>query len=197
MLLQTKRLTLRRFTPADAPHLYDLDNDPEVMRYINGGTPTPFEIVETELLPVFLAPDDRAPIYGFWAAEEKNSHNFLGWFVFRPTGEDPTIVELGYRFLRSAWGAGYATEGARALIDEGFDNHSVTRVTATTYEANQASRRVMDKLGMTFDRAFHVTAEDLSNSDTSYTATQDVWDGDDVEYRLDKSDWFDMRHRSR
>jgi ribosomal-protein-alanine N-acetyltransferase len=52
ILLETKRLILRRFTKDDANHLYLLDNDPEVMRYINGGTPTPFEIIQNDILHV-------------------------------------------------------------------------------------------------------------------------------------------------
>ena len=193
MLLETKRLVLRRFTAADAQHLFDLDNDPEVMRFINGGVPTPLAVIENQILPVFLDHDEGAPAYGFWAADEQSSGDFLGWFVFRPRGDDATDVEIGYRLRRAAWGAGYATEGARALIDEGFAKYGVKRVTATTYSANQASRRVMEKLGMTFLRSFRMTADDLSSSDTSFHTAEHVWDGDDVEYCLEKADWVRMR----
>ena len=56
ILLETERLRLRRFTEADADHLFALDNDPEVMRYLNGGMPTPRAVVETEILPGFMQP---------------------------------------------------------------------------------------------------------------------------------------------
>lgn len=193
MLLETERLALRRFTAADTQRLFDLDNDPEVMRFINGGVPTPLAVIENQILPVFLGHDEHSPLYGFWAVDAKSSRDFLGWFVFRPRGEDATDVEIGYRFRRVAWGVGYATEGARALIDEGFAKFGVKRVTATTYSANQASRRVMEKLGMTFLRSFRITPDDLSRSDTSYHTTEHVWDGDDVEYWLKKADWVRMR----
>lgn len=192
MLLETERLVLRRFTAADAQHLFDLDNDPEVMRFINGGVPTPLAVIENQILPGFLNHDKGSPAYGFWAADEKSSGDFLGWFVFRPRGKDATDVEIGYRFRRATWGAGYATEGARALIDEGFTKYGVKRVTATTYSANQASRRVMEKLGMTFLRSFRITADDLASSDTSFLTAEHVWDGDDVEYCLEKTDWVRM-----
>ena len=65
ILLETQRLILRRFTAADAKYLFELDNDPEVMRYINGGTPTSLEIIENEILPVFLKYDDQFPAFGF------------------------------------------------------------------------------------------------------------------------------------
>ena len=199
VLLETKRLLLRRFTANDAQFLFELDNDPEVMRYINGGTPTPLEIIEKEILPVFLNHEDQFPTYGFWAAIEKNSHGFLGWFVFRPvaaksTREGRHEVDIGYRLHKRAWGVGYATEGARALIDKGFRESGVTCVTATTYEENQASRRVMEKLGMTFRRSFRITSEDIANTDTHHTSTTGVWDGNDVEYSLEITEWKKFRH---
>ncbi len=192
--LETKRLLLRRFTADDAQLLFELDNDPVVMRYINGGTPTSLEIIENEILPVFLKHEDEFPTYGFWAAIEKNSRKFLGWFVFRPTreksaGRRPHEMEIGYRFHKHVWGEGYATEGARALIDRGFRNDGVTCVTATTYEQNHASRRVMEKLGMKFRRSFKIAPEDIAITDTSHSPSAEVWEGDDVEYSLEITQW--------
>jgi len=195
VLLTTKRLILRRFTAADAEHLFELDNDSEVMRYINGGTPTSLEIIEQKILPVFLRYDDRFPGFGFWAAIEKNSHEFLGWFVFRSAGENPQEVEIGYRFHKRAWGLGYATEGARALIDKGFREGGATCVTGTTYEENQSSRRVLEKLGMKFRRSFRITSQDFVKMDTSHTTSAEVWDGDDLEYSLEKTEWEKVTSR--
>jgi RimJ/RimL family protein N-acetyltransferase len=73
----------------------------------------------------------------------------LGWLSFQPAEGTPGEVNLGYRFRRDAWGKGYATEGARALVRKGSSELGVQRVVATTYEENLASRRVMEKLGMT------------------------------------------------
>jgi RimJ/RimL family protein N-acetyltransferase len=189
VLLETERLVLRRFTEADVDHLFALDNDPEVMRYINGGTPTPREVIENDILPGFIHYDERGPAYGFWAAVVKITGDFVGWFSFRPKKDTPHEIELGYRFRKIAWGKGYATEGAQALIHKSFTELGVQCVVATTYEENLASRRVMGKIGMTFRRAFRPTPEDLMNSDTSYTTFDEVWDGDDVEYALERSDW--------
>ncbi|MEO6713060.1 MAG: GNAT family N-acetyltransferase, partial [Mycobacteriales bacterium] len=121
VFLETERLVLRRFTAADVPHLVELDSDPEVTHYITGGLATPHEEVENEHLPAFLAYYERFSGYGFWAAIEKASGAFLGWFHFRPAPGAPVDEpELGYRLRRDAWGKGYATEGSRALIDAGF-----------------------------------------------------------------------------
>jgi RimJ/RimL family protein N-acetyltransferase len=189
ILLETDRLILRRFTPADVDHVFALDNDPEVMRYINGGTPMPLEVIENDILPRFMQYDEQHPAYGFWAAVTKTTGDFMGWFSFRPQKDRPDEIELGYRFRQAAWGQGYATEGARALIHKGFTELGMQCVVATTYEENLASRRVMEKLGLTFRRAFRLTPDDLMRVDTAYTASAEIWDGDDVEYVLKRSDY--------
>ncbi len=127
--------------------------------------------------------------YGFWAAIEKDSGEFLGWFHFRPQeGAHPDEVELGYRLRRAAWGKGYATEASHALIRKGFTEMGVRRVVASTYQDNVASRRVMEKVGMTLVRTFRVTPEALAR-ETFGLASPEVFDGDDVEYALEKADW--------
>lgn len=193
ILLETERLILRRFTAADLDHLVALDNDPDVMRYINGGTPTPRVVIEHEILPVFLCYADRCPGFGFWAAVHRDSGEWLGWFSFRPAsggaGSDPGEVVLGYRLRKAAWGQGYATEGARALLQKGFEQWGVQRVMATTYEENRASRRVLEKLGMTLVRRFRLTPDEIAGSDTYHVESVEVWEGDDVEYAIERVEW--------
>lgn len=121
VFLETERLVLRRFTGNDVQNLFDLDNDPEVMRFITGGRPTPRAVVRNETLPRFLCYYERYARFGFWAAVEKRSNRFLGWFELRPPDSGgPGEVELGYRLRREAWGRGYATEGSQALIRRAF-----------------------------------------------------------------------------
>lgn len=189
IILEAERLRLRRFTAEDGGHLYALDNDPEVMRWINGGAPTPRRVIDEEILPRFLAYDDSRPGFGFWAAEERATGEFLGWFVFRPTGDAPGEVAIGYRFHKAAWGKGYATEGASALIRRGFAEWGVARVVATTYEENVASRRVMEKLRMRYVRSFRYSAEEIAAADTSHTDSAEVWPGEDVVYALEREEW--------
>ena len=184
VFLETERMVLRRFTEADIANLVELDSDPEVMRFINGGRATPREEVETELLPAFLGHYERYAGYGFWAAIEKSTGEFLGWFHFRPDeGAAPGEVELGYRLRRSAWGKGYATEGSRALIEKGFTELGVERVVASTMVVNVASRRVMEKAGLRFVRAFHQPWPDYIEGEEE----------GDVEYALLRSEWAEER----
>ena len=193
LLLETDRLALRHFTAADARHLHALDNDPEVMRYINGSLPVALEVVETRLLPTFLEYDERRPAFGFFAAVDRADGAFLGWVSLRPTRGDAGELELGYRFRRAAWGRGYATEAASALVARAFADPTVLRVFATTYEDNVASRRVMEKLGLTLRRTFRPTPEAIAGSDTSVEAGGEPWPGDDVEYALDRAEWEAFR----
>ena len=182
VFLETERLVLRRFTEADVDILFDLDSDPDVMRFLTGGKPTPREVIQNETLPRFLHYYERFEGFGFWAAIEKSTGEFLGWFEFRPRGgSGPEEVELGYRLRRSAWGKGYATEGSRALIRKGFTELGVRRVVASTMAVNIASRRVMEKAGLTLERTFH-----RSWPDPIEGAEQG-----DVEYALRKADWED------
>ena len=188
-LLETERLWLRRFTKADAGYLFALDNDPEVMRYLNGGKPTTRAIIEAQILPGFMQVDAVNPGFGFWAAEVKYDGEFVGWFSIRPLSHNPQEASIGYRLMRVAWGQGLATEGVCALIDKGFTELGLQRVFATTYEENLASRRVMEKAGMSLVRRFRITVDDLQATATFHTDAVDIWDGDDVEYALTKLDW--------
>lgn len=178
--LTTERMVLRRFTAADVELLYELDNDPEVMRYINAGMPVPREEIVDEILPSFLAYDERADGYGFWAAEERASGRFLGWFHFRPgEGAGPREPELGYRLHRFAWNQGYATEGSQALIDYGFSELGVELVSAESMAVHVGSRRVMEKCGMVLVRTFHAEWPVRIPGD----------EHGDVEYRIDRAQW--------
>src|SRR4051794_17433344 len=117
VFLRTERLVLRKFTADNVDLLVELDSDPEVMLYVTGGLPTSREDIINDFLPAFLSYYDRYAGFGFWAAIESATDEFVGWFHLRPAPEDPPdVVELGYRLRRAAWGRGFATEGSRALI---------------------------------------------------------------------------------
>lgn len=177
ILLETDRLVLRCFTGDDVDHLYDLNSDPDVMWFLNGGEPTPREEVRDRIVPFFLSFYEQFDGLGFWAAERRTTGDFLGWFHFRPT-EDSSI-DLGYRLRKTAWNKGYATEGSRALIRKGFTDFGVPRVVAHTMAVNHASRRVMEKCGLTFVRSYH--SDDVP-------AIPGAERGE-VEYALTREDW--------
>ena len=192
VFLETERLLLRRFTDDDVDNLYNLDSDPEVMRYVTGGTTTPREEIEHDYLPAFLSYYTRFGGYGFWAVIDKATGQFLGWFHLRPlTGQATDEPELGYRLRREVWGRGYGTEGARALIDKGFSDLGAQRVLATAFQANLASRRIMEKSGMTLARTYRLSPEQLVE-ELGITSPELV-DGQLVEYAITRTEW-EARH---
>lgn len=186
VFLDTGRLALREFTPDDAQLLVELDDDPDVMRYLTGGHPTPPEAIREHVLPRILAHYRQPPGLGWWAALGRDSGDFLGWFEFRPTHDgDVREVELGYRLRRAAWGAGLATEGCRALIEKGFTDLGVQRVTANTMTVNAASRRVMEKSGLRFVRTYVGDWPEMiagaEHGEVEYALTRQQWLGHDTD----------------
>ena len=171
----TDRLSLRPAAPGDRDDLIALERDPEVMRFINGGRPTPDDGIDSAV--GFRMPRGGEP--GVWTAVESATQAFVGWFSLRP--RDGEVAELGYRLRREAWGRGFGSEGARALVREGFAEMYVDRIVATAMAVNHASRRVMEKAGLTYGRTVHVDWEDpLPGSelgDVEYALTRDAWQG--------------------
>ena len=181
--LETPRLVLREFTEGDAAELFALDSDPEVMRYIG-----PYQLPDVEAyrsrirtlnIPYYM----EHPGYGVWAALEKSGGAFLGWFLLRPAlgyrfaaeaGFRATDVELGYRFLRAAWGKGYATEGSRALVHEAFTCLNAACVVATALVGNRASTRVMEKAGLR--RVAEFRLPDYDEPAVKYALERDQYD---------------------
>jgi RimJ/RimL family protein N-acetyltransferase len=149
--LASERLVLRQFTAQDADLLIELDSDPAVMRFLTGGEPSMSDdVVRDQVIPGLLAAYDRWDgRFGLFAAYEKESGAFVGWFCLRPERSGPLDqVELGYRLRRDAWGKGHATEGSTALVDKGFSELGVNTVWGETMALNVSSQRVMEKVGM-------------------------------------------------
>ncbi len=154
-----------------------LERDPDVMRYINGGRPTPIDGIAKDA--GFLMPRGKEP--DVWAAFDKNSGTFVGWFSLRIVGAGE--AELGYRLRRNAWGKGIGTEGARALLEHGFAQMGLERIFAKTMAINYASRRVMEKIGLNHER-------------TTYAEWTDPLPGSekgDVEYGISRATWMNLR----
>jgi RimJ/RimL family protein N-acetyltransferase len=179
IVLQTPRLRLRKFTRDDVGPLFDLNSDAEVMRFL-GPAPS-LEKLRDEIIPFHLAVYQQYDRLGTWAAEERATGEFLGWFHFRPgPGQDISNVELGYRLRQATWNKGYATEGSAALIEMGFAELGVTRVFALTLTVNAASRRVMEKCGLTFVRTFPYDGpgpiEGAEHGEVEYALTRAEWE---------------------
>lgn len=173
VFLETNRLILRQFTEQDVDFLWNLDQDPQVMKYINGGHPTPYEVIQTQTLPRFMGYYSKYPFFGVWAVVEKETGELSGWVHFFPAVDHPAMAELnlintseialGYRFLASTWGKGYATEASQVLIEKGFSEWGVKQVVAWALVQNKASIRVMEKLGFQLEKEFRFSQDQLPN----------------------------------
>jgi [ribosomal protein S5]-alanine N-acetyltransferase len=166
IFLETDRLILRRFTDTDEDGalLFEVDSDPEVMRYIGpftlGGIEAYRERIRTYWLPYYAAYPDR----GLWAVIEKSTNHFIGWIFLRPSTDSrfagevgwtrSTDIEIGYRLRRAAWGRGLATEAAAVLVRLSLDDPTVTCVVSYALIPNRGSTRVMEKAGLSRVREF-------------------------------------------
>lgn len=181
VLLETLRLRLRQFTLADVDNVVALDSDPEVMRFISYGAPTPREAIATRVLPGWIKYYEDDARIGVWAAELKDTGEFIGWFHLRPDRFDEGEQELGYRLKRDRWGSGFATEGSMALIRDGFTVSKFDKISARTLLGNIASQRVMQRCGLRFEYQFtypeHILrggAEEMRRA-VKYSVTREEW----------------------
>ena len=147
-------MILREFVETDVEHLFELDSDPEVTKYINGGKPTPRKHIEEKVMPHILNYYENDDGLGIWAAMNQTSGSFMGWFLLRPNRADESEIELGYRLKREFWGHGYATEGSEALVTKGFNELKVSTIIAIADPENGASQRVMQKVGLKYEKQY-------------------------------------------
>jgi len=145
--LTTPRLRLRPFTEADLGAIHAVYADPDVMRFVGHGA---HRTIEDTASAVRVYNDALARLgYSFLAVTEREGGALVGDGGLHPLAGKGPDVELGYTLARSAWGRGYATELGRVLVAYAFEALDVERVVAQVEPANHASRRVLEKLGMT------------------------------------------------
>ncbi|MCB0637717.1 MAG: GNAT family N-acetyltransferase [Lewinella sp.] len=144
-ILLTSRLRLRPPRLSDLEGIYALGRNPRVMQYITPGSVQSRSEARADLQKR-MAISQEGP-YGYWVIEMRETAAFVGWATLKPLDQTEEI-EVGYRLLEEYWGQGLATEAARALLDYGFQELGLTTVYGVTMPQNEASRRVLAKLGM-------------------------------------------------
>lgn len=149
IIFETPRLILSRFTIEDAPLIFLLTSDPEVLKYVHE------PVLENEAHAAKIIENIILPQYknnlGRWAVYTKNDNAFIGWCGLKHM-PDPCIIDLGYRFLKNSWGKGYATEAARHTLEYGFRNLYIDIITGRAHIENIASQKVLKKIGMKYIR---------------------------------------------
>jgi RimJ/RimL family protein N-acetyltransferase len=150
LVLETDRLVLRAWRPADREPFAALNADAEVMRFIGGGRT--YTRAQSDDLLDHIEAHWRANGYGLWcAAPREDPDGCLGFIGLSIPAFLPAVlpaVEVGWRLARHAWGRGLATEGARAALAHAFGTLGLARVLSIIEPANVRSVRVAEKLGM-------------------------------------------------
>ncbi|GIU53025.1 MULTISPECIES: GNAT family N-acetyltransferase [Shewanella] len=154
-VISTSRLNISLMSLNDADLLFELDQDPAVMKYINGGRKTSRQEIEQVFIPRLASYLNPEKCWGLWKVFNKED-NFMGWILIRPMDfftDKPQFknLEIGWRFKQTAWGKGFATESAKAVIEHIVKQHpDVIRFSAIADELNSASISIMKKLGMQY-----------------------------------------------
>ncbi len=147
IIIETNRLVLRAFTPEDAPLIYELNLDPDVIRYT--GDPIKDLAQAKQVLEQTIIPQYALYNHGRWAVHVKHNMEFIGWCGLKARPERNEI-DLGYRFMKTAWGKGYATEAAFACIKYGFEKLNLERIVGRAMPKNTASLKVLQKCDMQY-----------------------------------------------
>ena len=148
--LRTERLRLRQWTERDREPFARLNADARVMEYF----PAPLSTLESDALAGTIESHIEQNGWGLWAVEIPGVTSFAGFTgLSRPRFEAhfTPCVEVGWRLDRAFWGRGYATEGALAALRFGFETLGLDEMVSFTTASNTASRRVMERIGMTHD----------------------------------------------
>ncbi|SDE91957.1 Protein N-acetyltransferase, RimJ/RimL family [Celeribacter baekdonensis] len=151
--INTERLLLRGWKPEDHAPFAAMCGDPEVMRYIgNGSTRTPDDAAR------YIGSFEREWTergFGLFAVESKQTGGLIGFTGLSWPGFLPEVlpsIEIGWRFSKPSWGKGYASEAASAALSFGVNELGITDIVSIYQIGNGASARIMQKLGMVFDR---------------------------------------------
>jgi len=157
----SSRLKYEIMTASDSELMYQLDQDTEVMRFINGGKLTSRKEIDEIYLPRMASYTNLKEGWGLWKISLIESSQFIGWVLVRPMDffydhQQLDNIELGWRFIRNSWGKGYATEAAmtikQALVENSqlIDSQQIAKFSAIALEGNNASINIMKKMGMTY-----------------------------------------------
>lgn len=150
--LQTERLLLRHWQSADRAPFAALNADPEVMHHF----PERLTRRQSDALADRIGLAMERQGWGLWALEERATGRFIGFTgLARPGFQAPFMpaVEIGWRLERAAWGHGFASEAARAAAQFAFGELALAEIVSLAVVANERSRAVMRRLGMTHDAA--------------------------------------------
>ncbi len=145
MIIETERLILRDFQLSDAKDMFELNLDPDVIKYTGDDS---FKSIKDA--SVFIQNYDAYDRFGYgrWTVIRKSDKAYLGWCGLKLN--EHKDIDIGYRFKKQYWGNGYAFESANASVKYGFETLKLDRIIGRTASVNQASVKILQKIGMSF-----------------------------------------------
>lgn len=148
-MFETGRIIIRQFTPDDLPKLIELRSDPDVSKYLGGARLQNPEAIEKRLR--FYIDCYEKYGFGMCAMILKETGEMFGWSGLQPL-EETDEIEIGYGMGKDFWHRGIGFECAQAWLEYGFENSGLERIVAGAQPENTGSRRIMEKLGMRYEK---------------------------------------------
>lgn len=147
-VVETNRLLLREFNFDDAEDFYQLNLNPNVIKFTGNSA---FKDIDEARRFLENYPDYKLNGYGRWAVICKESNNFIGWCGLK-LGEVDNETDIGFRFFEDEWNKGYATESAKACVNYGFEKLQLKRVIGRAMKENIGSIKVLEKIGLEYEK---------------------------------------------
>ena len=147
--IETPRLRLRRFTMDDLDELYRIYSHPDLSKYIQNDKPLTWK--QTKAAIKSMAENWEKYHFGVWAVIYKEHEKLIGHCGLKFL-ENTLEVQIGYLLLKSYWGRGLGTEAASAVLKYGFEVANLPQIVAVAKPENIASRRVLEKVGLKYEK---------------------------------------------
>jgi len=145
VIIETERLLLREFQLGDAEKMYQLNLDPDVIKYTGDGS---FNSINEAKYFLSNYKEYKKNKFGRWAVLLKSNNDFIGWCGLKLNEEN--MIDLGFRFFQKYWNKGFASEAALSCLEYGFNILNIDTVVGRSLNKNLTSIKVLDKIGMKF-----------------------------------------------
>lgn len=150
IILETNRLLLREFEVSDAESFYELNLNPNVIKYTGNSA---FKAIDEAKAFLENYSDYQRNGFGRWAVINKSTQQFIGWCGLK-YDEKLDETDIGFRFFEYFWNQGFATESAKACIDYGFKELNLKAIVGRAMKKNIASIKILEKIGLQYEKGF-------------------------------------------
>jgi RimJ/RimL family protein N-acetyltransferase len=165
--LETSRLILKEFCAEDARHLFELNSDPEVTKYVNEGA---YDTIDNVYEFIKTYGQYKKYKMGRLNMFNKQTGEYIGWCGLKFL-ELSDQVDIGYRLQKKYWGNGYATEASIACLNYGFFALNLDKIIGTAIKENEASINIFKKLGLKYSHDIN----DHNQPCVVYVITKEEW----------------------